>query len=387
MDELDEEHKEAVKELKRLDYRKACKRQLRYKQFDESDLRNVRLKEGLVFANPKVFKDVVHEYGIKIGRSIMFPCNEKHRVRRVCKGRANGYPWTVYASTFEVNNPGLMIRSLTNMHSCPRVQKNKLANANWLSKKFTEELRPGGNFRLGDFLGKVKQEYVLAPSKNQVYRAKRKAGLLIEGTLASQYDKLWDYAEELKRSNLGTTVVFDNEMGHNQTPIFKRIYIFLHACKLGWLNGCRPIIGLDGCHIKGYHKSQLLLAIGIDANNCYYHVAYAVVEKECYTFWFWFLDLLKLDLRLERSVGVTFMTDKQKGLVKAISQLSDGCEHRNCVHHFYANFQLKFKNQLLRDKVWQAARATTVIEFTRVMQDIKNISEEAHNWLSAKPTT
>ena len=117
MDELDEEQKEAVKELKRLDYRKARKRQLRYEQFDESDLRTVRLNEGLVFANPKVFKDTMREYGIKIGRSIVFPCNEKHRVRGVCKGRANGCPWTVYASTFEVNNPSLMIRSLNNMHS------------------------------------------------------------------------------------------------------------------------------------------------------------------------------------------------------------------------------------------------------------------------------
>ncbi|KAL5562042.1 hypothetical protein UlMin_031789 [Ulmus minor] len=258
------------------------------------------------------------------------------------------------------------------MHSFPRVQKNKLANANWLSERFTEELRPGGNFRLGDFLGKVKQEYVLTPSKSQVYRAKRKAGLLIEGSLASQYGKLWDYAEELKRSNPGTTVV---------------IYICLHACKLSWLNVCRPIIRLDGCHIKGYHKSQLLLAIGIDVDNGYYPVEYAMVEKECYTSWFWFLDLLKLDLRLERSVRVTFMTDKQKGLVEAISLLFDGCEHRNCVHHLYANFQLKFKNQLLRGKVWQAARVTIVTEFTRVMQEIKNISEEAHNWLSAKPAT
>ena len=206
-----------------------------------------------------------------------------------------------------------------------------------------------------------------------MYKAKRNTGLLIEGSLASQYGKLWYYAEELKRSNPGTTVVFDNEIGPNQTPIFKRIYIFLHACNLGWLNRCRPIIGLDGCHIKGYHKSQLLLAVGIDTYNGYYPVAYAVVEKECYTSWFWFLDLLKLDLRLERLVGVTFMTDKQKGLVEAISQLFDGCEHRNCVRQLYANFQLKFKNQLLRGKVWQAARATTVTEFTRVMQRSKTL--------------
>ena len=112
-----------------------------------------------------------------------------------------------------------------------------------------------------------------------------------------------------------------------------------------------------------------------------------MVEKECYTSWFWFLYMLKLDLRLERSVGVKFMTDKKKGLVEAISQLFEGYKQLNCVSHLYANFQLKFKNQLLRGKVWQAARAITVIEFTRVIEDIKSISEEAHKWLSAKPAT
>ena len=61
---------------------------MRYEHFHDTYLRNVKLKEGLVFANLKVFKDVVHEYGIKNGKSIIFPCNEEHRVRGVCKGKA-----------------------------------------------------------------------------------------------------------------------------------------------------------------------------------------------------------------------------------------------------------------------------------------------------------
>ena len=33
--------------------------------------------------------------------------------------------------------------------------------------------------------------------------------------------------------------------------MFKRMYVCLYACKRGFLVGCRPLIGIDGCHLKG----------------------------------------------------------------------------------------------------------------------------------------
>ncbi|KAK0572242.1 hypothetical protein LWI29_028414 [Acer saccharum] len=182
-----------------------------------------------------------------------------------------------------------------------------------------------------DFLGKVRKDYVCQSSKAQVYRAKRKASLLIEGSLATQYAKLWDYAEEKRRSNPGSTVVIDTEKGLDKADMFRRIYICLEACKMDWISGCRPIIGLDACHTKGNHKAQLMFAIGIDADNSYYPIAYAIVEKECYMTRFWFLSLLKIDLKLDEDFRITFMTDKQKGLVEAIGKLWKNIEHRNCV--------------------------------------------------------
>ena len=69
------------------------------------------------------------------------------------------------------------------------------------------------------------------------------------------------------------------------------------------------------------------VAIGIDSDNGYYPIAYGVVEKEYYETWRWFLDLLKIDLKLENPLRITFMTDRQKGLVEAIVVLWERCEH------------------------------------------------------------
>ena len=103
--------------------------------------------------------------------------------------------------------------------------------------------------------------------------------------------------------------------------------------------------------MKSYHKAQLLWAIGIDADNGYYLIAYAVVEKEWYESWSWFLKLLKEDLNLEDSLGITFMTDRQKGLVESIGEIWPNCEHRFCVRHMYANFKKKFKDDVIKGKL------------------------------------
>ena len=63
-------------------------------------------------------------------------------------------------------------------------------------------------------------------------------------------------------------------------PYFERLYICLESCKMGFLAGCRPFIGLDACHLKNKLEGQLIIAICRDFNEEYFPLAYAVVEAE-----------------------------------------------------------------------------------------------------------
>ena len=58
------------------------------------------------------------------------------------------------------------------------------------------------------------------------------------------------------------------------------MFVCLDACKQGFKAGCRPLIGLDGCFLKGYYGGQLLSAVGQDGNNQIYVIAYAIVDVE-----------------------------------------------------------------------------------------------------------
>ena len=95
----------------------------------------------------------------------------------------------------------------------------------------------------------------------------------------------------------------------------------LDACKRGFLSACRPIICLDGCHIKTKFGGQLLTAVGMDPNDCIYPIAIAVVEVESLATWKWFLQKLKEDLGIDNTYTWTIMTDKQKGLIPAVQQV------------------------------------------------------------------
>lgn len=93
---------------------------------------------------------------------------------------------------------------------------------------------------------------------------------------------------------------------------FEGMYVCLGPLKAGFLAGCRPIISLGGCWLKGLIGGQLLSAVGIDANDCIYPIAWVVVEKENYENWSWFLELLAQDLEINNSHSFTLMSDRQK---------------------------------------------------------------------------
>ena len=70
-----------------------------------------------------------------------------------------------------------------------------------------------------------------------------------------------------------------------EVPYFERLYICLEGCKKGFMTGCRPIIGLDTCHLKTKPSGQLITIVARDHNEEYFPLAYAVMEAETKDSW------------------------------------------------------------------------------------------------------
>ena len=88
----------------------------------------------------------------------------------------------------------------------------------------------------------------------------------------------------------GSRVILQIEMADETSqPKFKRMYVRFNAQNVGFLGGCRPFIGLDGCHIKHRFGRQILSTTAKDANVNIFPVTMIVVEQETRESWIWFL--------------------------------------------------------------------------------------------------
>lgn len=146
---------------------------------------------------------------------------------------------------------------------------------------------------LDSFKKKVRKEVKVYADKQKLYRAKRKAIEKIQGNVHEQYSRIRQYCHEILRTNPGSTAIVTVQgLPLYKTPRFHRFFVLFNAQKKGFIEGCRPIIGLDPCFLKGPFRGQLMAAIGRDGNNQMFPLAIAVVESECRNSWSWFMELL-----------------------------------------------------------------------------------------------
>ncbi|XP_035841308.1 uncharacterized protein LOC118488197 [Helianthus annuus] len=188
----------------------------------------------------------------------------------------------------------------------------------------------------------------------------------VQGDYKTQFGLLREYAEQLMKSNPGTTVTIDVEpsscKAKSSTRQFRRIYICYGAFKKGFKIIGRDILGLDGCFMKGPYPGQILTAVGVDGNNGIYPVAFAVVESETTKTWTWFLEQLAVDLELPRTANFTFISDRQKvplcyGILPAVSKVFPMAEHRYCIRHIHENMKANanWRDDKIKGLFWNAA--------------------------------
>ncbi|KAG8479744.1 hypothetical protein CXB51_029261 [Gossypium anomalum] len=322
----------------------------------ENDMNNPILKVGMLFKSKDSLKEAAKQYGRLNSYFIKFPKNDLRRLKAVCNEKCF---WFIWASRLNPNDPTdqtWQIRTSNPNHTCSKVYKNRNVTSAWIGEQYKEKFIADPEYSLKSLQQDVKRDFCYLVSLTKCRRAKLRALELIEGAHKAQYEKIYEY--------------------------------LLEACKDGYRAGCRRIVGLDGCFLKGYYGGYLLAAVGIDANNGIYPLAYAAVESENQASWLWFLELLVIDLEIVSSYQITFMSDKQKGLLEAICMLFPNAETRYCVRHLHSNFKnAGFRTKELKDLLWKAARASTTREFDDAMDELRKTNQHAYDWLKKKSPT
>jgi hypothetical protein len=197
---------------------------------------------------------------------------------------------------------------------CGRQFRSSIVKSTWIANKLIDKFRVQPDMQLHVIQNEVKERWRIDVNPSMMYRARIKANKEIYGKHEDQYAALWDYCETLRATNPRSCVVMKVDRTVPEViPRFQRLYCSLAAMKKGFLEGCKPMIRIDGCFLKGPFKGQLLTAIGRDGNDNMYPIAYAVVEAETKDSWIWFLETLVSNLgNHERHGKPTFISNRQK---------------------------------------------------------------------------
>jgi MULE transposase-like protein/MuDR family transposase len=293
----------------------------------------INLSLGLKFPSTYVFRKALRYHAIECGYNYYYLHNGSTRITAFCFNRCNCSKtkgrivkcvcgkekkcnFKVHAKKLK-DEETLQIRSYFPKHTCGHQHQNNKVTALYLAEKYIQDWRENPNWELKAFEKRVNRELGCEVKYSKCYMAKRIAMRMIFGDASEEYSRVWDYAEAIRLYNPGSTAIVKCIGIDKPPPLFQRMYICLPACKEGFVAGCRPIIGVDGAHLKGQFPGILLTAVGKDGNNNIFPIAWAVVETENVESWTWFLNLLVEDLRsvaASSSCGqdFTFMSDRQK---------------------------------------------------------------------------
>ncbi|CAL2266386.1 unnamed protein product [Prunus armeniaca] len=218
-------------------------------------------------------REAIKYYACKCARILRFVKNEPNRVRLVCDGNNDG----------DKANSIVKVIRVRGMLKVKRVKMNlKIVLGYFMlhilgnDPLFDEDFITNPNMSVPDFMSLVRKHYNIDVTRDQCYKAKNLANESIQGSIEEQYAKL-------------------------------------------------TVVGFGRTFIKG----QLLIAVGIDANNGMFSTAFAIVETE--------------------------------RLGQAIEALKPDAEHRHCVRHLHNNFKVAGHGSLaLKQRLWATAR--TILE-------------------------
>lgn len=150
----------------------------------------------------------------------------------------------------------------------------------WIWKHFVNEILERTKMGLRKMKVDVSLKSKLNVSVRQCMNANKHALTEIKGSIKDHHAKLWDYDEEIMRSSLGSTSKLSVDIIPDSSIVFSMYYVCFKDVKDGWIEGCRIVLCVDGCFLKGICRSELLVVVGTDTNKHIYPLAWVVVNVE-----------------------------------------------------------------------------------------------------------
>ncbi|KAL2930320.1 Regulatory solute carrier protein family 1 member 1 [Bienertia sinuspersici] len=345
---------------------------------------SIILKPWMIFTDKSHFLSVLRDYCIQSGFALVVDRSSPTRFTANClEMNCN---WRIHASVLPDGTTWAIKSIKDSEHTCRGLnERNPLVNVKWAASRLIDNIRANNDIP-GKTLNELLWErYRVEMATSTLYKMRSIGVREINGGHDESYGKLPRYCEMVKQTNPGSAAFCAwTPQNDPQCPLtFSSIFISFKGAIDGLGTCCRSLVGVDGAHLKGNYGGVLLSAVAIDANNELYPFAWAIVPGEDGESWKFFMWHLKNILKeYNRGNDWCIISDRQKGIDVALTEIWAEVGRRYCCKHLAKNSKAAFPGPLMHSLFWLACSATSTFTFKNVMDRMQKINPLALVWLS-----
>lgn len=208
------------------------------------------------------FRTTLRSYHIAQLRNFHYHRNCSDRIISWCtkEGKKKGCKFFITASKI-AHEKTFCIRKFMPQHTCIPHGENTKVTIGWLAAQSEQAIRTNPNTCVDTLIDNAKQKYGVEVPKSKAYRARKQAFAAVMGDQKAQYTRIRDYLQAILDTNPGSRCVVTTKqlVEHpSPNPRFHGLFICLNASLQGFLNGCRPFIGMCPCTVSCIHSLSLV---------------------------------------------------------------------------------------------------------------------------------
>lgn len=353
---------------------------------------------GALFSSMEEARDLINRSVLDKGESYKVLCSNKKSHVLCCRGPRGEEGCKFYISATLIKSQDIRIGTVR-PHSCnPRMHyKFKQLQSTWyLMPHHRTSVNANRDITTAQIKANEKERFGNDIGYMAAYRTREKLRQEIESKEEDDFPRIWTYGQLLHdqtTSHQSNYFELDQEKfglrdDQPETHRFYRCFTAPAATRVAFQH-LRPFIAMDACHTMSRYRLTLMIATMIDGNGQIIPMCWALVPKESYSHWVWFLKHMTEAFNTEhfeisQLERLVIMSDREKGLAKAVDEVLPCAKHSHCCQHIAANIQSRF-GVACRKLFWTAAYARTKAEFDAAIDGVLKESRPAAAYLRSIP--
>lgn len=225
------------------------------------------------------------------------------------------------------------IQKMNDVHSCSKNvnMTRKMKGVGSALGKIFEDKFYDRLYTPNKLIEDVRKRFGRTISYKQAWVGCKRGVELNRGSPDESYQYLVGYSHMLEKHNPGTVTVIKTD----ESEVFQYYFMALGVCLEGFRTCSRPAFAVDGTHLEGERKGVLLSAIGYDANEQLYPIAFGIVDSENDDACAWFMGELYNALGGDycKNPDLVVVSDRSDPIYKAVASKFPGVCHVFCAYH------------------------------------------------------